>query len=269
MNRKPVWAGPYKFYPSDPNQLHQYLEQVIDVDKTRITAKAVVLPHAGYVYSGLVAGKTISGINIPDTMIVLGPNHTGLGQPYSLIKSGKWITPLGPLTINETLAILLLDDCKIITEDFRAHEQEHSIEVILPFLQFLNKNTSIVPMVISDCDINNFELVGMKIAEVIKTYNQPVLIVASSDMTHFESQKKAEQKDSFVIDSILKLNPQEMMVRIKQQNVTMCGFAPVAMSLFAAINLGAKKSELIEYRTSAEASGDYSNVVGYAGIVIS
>ncbi|MBU4305188.1 MAG: AmmeMemoRadiSam system protein B [Candidatus Omnitrophica bacterium] len=269
MIRKSVWAGAGKFYPDNPDTLNKYLGSVVSrAGKEKTDAKAVIMPHAGYVYSGAVAGKTISQVNVYDTVIILGPNHTGFGNPYSLMASGTWKTPLGEVNIAEELAGFLLRNSELIKNDELPHLQEHSIEVEVPFLQYLNKNISIVPLIIGDYISRNFESVADDIARAVVNYKKPVLIVASSDMTHYEPLESAKSKDKAAIEAILEMNPQKLLARIREHNITMCGFAPVAVALYAAKKLGAQQARLVDYQTSGDTTGDYSSVVGYAGMVI-
>jgi MEMO1 family protein len=268
MNRKPMWAGPQNFYPADPDLLKKYFKKVIDKTAAKLDVKAVMLPHAGYFYSGAVAGKTISCVNVPDTVIILGPNHTGLGRPYSLVRRGIWSTPLGEINICSKLADLILENSDLITEDETPHTHEHSLEVELPFLQYMNNNISIVPIIISDFFIDRLEAVGNSLAQTIEQYAKPVLIVISSDMTHYESAEQVKSKDQRAIDSMLELNHQELFARVKAENISMCGFAPAIIGLFASKKIGAKTARLINYQTSGDVTEDFSSVVGYAGIII-
>ena len=269
MIREAVWAGTRKFYPDDKLSLIKYLEKVIDLDAEKKQAKAVMLPHAGYFYSGAVAGKTVSRIKVPDTVIILGPNHTGLGMPYSIVCHGLWKTPIGDIEIAEDLADIILDGSSLITEDETAHIKEHSIEVELPFLKYLNPDVRIVPVIVSDFLLDRLQAVGNSISDSIKKYNKPVLIVVSSDMSHYEPQETVEKKDKMAIESILAMDPEQLYNRKNKEYISMCGFAPAIVALYACKRLGAGSAELVDYRTSAEANNDPSSVVGYAGIVIS
>ncbi len=266
MKRKAVVAG--QFYPANQKSLLRQIEELIDKQAQKQDVLAVIMPHAGYIYSGPVAGKTISQVKINNTALILGPNHTGLGGPYNLISSGTWSTPLGEVPINENLAKLLIKNSSVIVEDESAHIYEHSIEVELPFLQYFNKNITIVPMIISDFLPGNFKKVGEEIAQAIQQYEKPTLIVASTDMTHYEPHEQARDKDKAAIEAILELDPEKLYAAVNKQKISMCGIAPVEVALYACKNLGAKNAQLIEYQTSGDTSGDYSSVVGYAGIVI-
>ncbi|MBU1087736.1 MAG: AmmeMemoRadiSam system protein B, partial [Candidatus Omnitrophica bacterium] len=231
-------------------------------------AMVIMLPHAGYFYSGAVAGKTVSYVNIPDTVIVLAPNHTGLGQPYSIVQSGVWETPLGSVKICEKLAGLMLANSPLIVEDESPHINEHAVEVQLPFLKYLNNNLSIVPMIVSDFMLSRFEAVGNSLALSIEQFAKPVLIVISSDLTHYESVQQVKAKDKKVIQSIINLDPEEMFAKVTEENISMCGFGPAAIALFACKKMRAKTATLIDYRTSGDVTHDQTSVVGYAGIII-
>lgn len=268
MIRKAVWAGMGKFYPGDAERLKEYLHSVIPEVKVKQQVKAVVLPHAGYMYSGAVAGKTISTVNVPDCVLILSPCHTGLGRPYSLMAEGTWITPLGQIKVNEKLVNAILGNSRLIEVDESAHIHEHAIEVELPFLRYLNDNVTIVPMVVADFVIENYKKVGAALAASILQYNEPVLIVASSDMSHYEPQKVAKEKDTMAIEAVMELNPEKLLKIVRENKISMCGIIPVAVALFACKELAAKKAELIDYQTSGDITGDYSSVVGYAGIII-
>jgi AmmeMemoRadiSam system protein B len=177
---------------------------------------------------------------------------------------------MGGVAINKTLAKMILKNCPEISSDEFAHIQEHSIEVQLPILQVLQKDFTIVPIVISQGTIEQYRNIGNSIATSIKELKleNDVTIIASSDMTHYESQESAKEKDSMAIEAILKLDEEELLARVRRFDITMCGYAPAVIMIAAARSLGAKRAKLIEYKTSGDASGDYSSVVGYAGIVI-
>lgn len=269
MIRNPVVAG--QFYPGSKESLYKEAGKlVLASPEKKEDAIGVISPHAGYVYSGAVAGLTLSSIKPKPVYVIMGPNHTGLGSPFSLSTSDLWSTPLGNVTINKTLAEKILKNCPQISKDEFAHIQEHSIEVQLPILQILQESFTIVPIVISCGNIEQYRKIGQAIAKSIKELKleKDVTIIASSDMTHYESQDSAKEKDFRAIDAILKLDEEALLERIKKFDITMCGSAPAAVMIAAAKTLGASKAKLIKYQTSADASGDYSSVVGYAGMVI-
>jgi len=266
--RKPVVAG--QFYPAEKSDLIKQIEQFIDKNAKKIDAKGAIMPHAAYEFSGFVAGQTVSKISSKDTYIMLGPNHRGYGEPFSIMTEGSWQTPLGEVKIDSDLAKEILKQSNFLKEDSIAHLYEHSIEVELPFLQYFNKDFSIVPITVFPAEIKIFKEIAASIAKAIeqKQKKEKVTIIASSDMTHYESQKKAEAKDKQAISAVLELDDDKLFKTVKDQNISMCGYAPAVIMLVAAKLLGAKKAKLIKYQTSGDASGDYSSVVGYAGVII-
>ena len=265
--REPVVAG--YFYPGQRNALIKMLERFVKVETEGENVISAVCPHAGYIYSGAVAGEVYSKIKIPESVIILGPNHTGYGEPYSVASHRKWLTPLGEVEIDGEIAEKLVEKSNYLEKDALAHEREHSVEVQIPFLQYLKKDVKIVPLVLSGyVDNPAWVEIGETIAEVIKESRRDILIVASSDMTHYESQRQAEDKDHYAIEAILSLDEDELIKRISERNISMCGYGPVIVAMVASKNLGAKRGDLIKYATSGDISGDYNQVVGYAGIII-
>ncbi len=266
--RKPAVSG--QFYSGSAQGLKQDIERLIDKGARPAEAIGCILPHAGYIYSGRVAGKTISCLRVKDNAILIGPNHTGFGQPFSIMTSGRWQTPLGEVDINSNFAKSILNKSGSLASDARAHAYEHSLEVELPFLQYYNPAIKIVPILAAEDEISIYKEIGGCIARVVKEskLEKSTLIIASSDMTHYEPQKDAEKKDKQAIEAILELNEDKLIDRIKRLNISMCGYVPAAIMLVAAKLLGAKKARLVDYQTSGDVTGDYSSVVGYAGIII-
>jgi len=198
----------------------------------------------------------------------MGPNHTGLGKPFSLMTEGVWRMPLGDVEINSELAKRILASSKYLEEDYNAHRFEHSIEVQLPFLQYINNRIKLVPIVLSHAPGTIYKEIGREIAAAVKDLNRQVVIIASSDMTHYETQASALRKDDYAIEAILSLDEDELLRRIEELNITMCGYAPAVCLITAAKLLGAGRAELVRYQSSGDTTGDYSSVVGYAGIII-
>ena len=266
--RKPSVAG--QFYPAEPDGIFEMISSFTGKPGQKQDVIGCVLPHAGYVYSGRVATQTLSGVNIKDTVILLGPNHSGNGPAFSLMSQGYWQTPLGNVEIDSRLADLFLSSSKYLKADTFAHVDEHSLEVELPILQYFRKDFKIVPITIKTDELNTLKIVAEELAGVIIKNNliSSCMFIASSDMTHYESQKSAEKKDALAIEAIIALDEDKLERAVKQLSISMCGFAPVAVLLKAARLLGAKKGKLIKYQTSGDASGDISSVVGYAGITI-
>jgi AmmeMemoRadiSam system protein B len=266
MIRQPIVAG--QFYPDSPELLKRYLEQYIVRSKKKEQVLGAVCPHAGYVFSGGVAGAVYGKLVIPDTVVILGPNHTGIGDAFAVMDKGVWVTPLGKVEIEERLAALILNETQLFTPDISAHCYEHSIEVQLPFLQYLKGDFRFVPIVLSHTWYSNCELLGNALARAIRNFGQPVLVIASSDMTHYEPDKQARTKDKLAIDQILAMDPAGLYEVVHTNNITMCGIIPTTVMLVASKLLGAQKAELVRYATSGDISGDYGSVVGYAGIIV-
>lgn len=266
MVREPAVAG--QFYPGTAASLNKMLDKLVSKDIKRKGAFAVVSPHAGFVYSGPVAGAVFSGIKLPGNYIIMGPNHTGRGRPFSIMKEGSWSTPLGEVAVNSDLANMLLKQSKFLQDDATAHSFEHSVEVQLPFIQYFKSDFKFVPIVLSHADLAVYREIGAALAESIKEFKKDVLIIASSDMTHYEEHKIAQSKDQEAIRAILELDEEKLLKKIDEFDISMCGYAPTVVMLVAAKKLGATKAELVKYQTSGEASGDYSAVVGYGGLII-
>ncbi len=267
MVREPVVSG--KFYPADPQALRAEVKSHLSRARRPIPAVACLVPHAGYVYSGNVAGTVFSAIEIPEHCIVLCPNHTGRGHSLSLMAEGKWLTPLGEVPIACELADSLMQSFPALVDDPSAHQFEHAIEVELPFLQMLRPDVQIVPIAVGTAQPLLLESLGQAVAAAIEAAKNRVLIVASSDMNHYEDDDSTRIKDHKAIKKILALDPQGLFDTVMNESISMCGFGTAVAMLTAANVLGAKKAELVQYATSADASGDKEMCVGYAGIVIS
>ena len=226
---------------------------------------AIVVPHAGYYYSGPVAAhayKEVADDGVFDTAVILGPNHTGYGYPVSLWAGGGWSTPLGEVEVNKELAQRLLGD--VIRADETAHIHEHSIEVQLPWLQHLYGKVKIVPITMLAQDIETARIVGKSIGQA----GDNLIVIASSDLTHYEPHSVAMEKDSSVIEAIIALDEEELYERCERLGCTMCGYGPVAAAIVASKEMKGKKASLLKYATSGDTSGDFSRVVGYGSIVI-
>lgn len=269
MSRLPAVAN--MFYPGDQGELNEQLATFVKPIKEPKKVIAVVSPHAGYIYSGGVAGAVFSQIRIPDAVVILGPNHRGIGANVALSASGVWEMPLGPVSINKDLAesILKAPTSKVkIKDDPEAHGMEHSIEVQVPFLQFLQPKVSIVPIALSHLSFDACQEIGRALVQGIQGYGKEVLLVASTDMTHYESQESAKAKDKLAIDQILGLDPRGLYETVARHRISMCGVIPTTIVLEACKALGAGKAELVQYATSGDVTGDYAQVVGYAGFIV-
>ncbi|MCM8781400.1 MAG: AmmeMemoRadiSam system protein B [Candidatus Omnitrophica bacterium] len=267
--RKPAVAG--QFYPSSASALKREIEDLVDINTQKIDAIACMLPHAGYMYSGSVAAQTVSRIKVKDKIILLGPNHTGYGLPFSIMTEGLWQTPLGRISIDSSLAGCILSKSRYLKEDNLAHIYEHSLEVELPFLQYFKNDFEIVPIVLLSDEIDILKEIGRDIAEGLKggcLDTVSFVIVASSDMTHYEPHTQAQMKDKQAIEAILELNEDKLMDRIRRLDISMCGYSAVVAMLSAAKSLGACSAQLVKYQTSGDITGDVDSVVGYAGIIV-
>lgn len=266
MIRHPVVAG--RFYPGDPAVLAGYLSEAVKPPETPTNALGVMAPHAGYVYSGATAAAVLAQVAVPPTVLLLGPNHTGRGTAASIMSSGEWETPLGSCRIDEPLAQFLKTRCDTLVEDDKAHEYEHSLEVMLPFLLHRRPDVKIVPIAFMLRNAEAIETTGRRIGLALREWGEPVLMVASSDMTHYETAKEARRKDALAIERVLALDPLGLMRVVGAERITMCGVVPTAVMLYAALEMGAKSAANPVYTNSGEVSGDFSSVVGYAGIIV-
>ncbi len=266
MIRSPAVAG--KFYPESPAKLEKMIQGMVDEKVGREEVIGLVSPHAGYIYSGSVAAATIARVKPKDTFIILGPNHSGRGKPFSIMTEGTWQTPLGEVAIDSRLAKQILDGSAYLEEDESAHQSEHSIEVQLPFLQYFMKDFRLVPIVLTHATGSVYKEIGSAIARAVKDSSREVVIIASSDMTHYEPDESARRKDNSAIEAMLALDEDELLKRVDESKISMCGYAPVVSLISAVKELGAREAELVSYQTSGDTTGDYRSVVGYAGIII-
>ncbi|MFH1416226.1 MAG: AmmeMemoRadiSam system protein B [Elusimicrobiota bacterium] len=265
MIRKASVAG--MFYPAIPDTLYKEVDKYLVRSEAELV-KAIIVPHAGYVYSGKVAGLTYSQVIIPDTILLVGPNHTGLGAAVSVMDTGKWSIPGKDIEIDEDISAKLLSYSSYAQSDTMAHLNEHSLEVQLPFLYRINPAVKFVPITIGTHDINVIEDVGAAFSKIIEESDKDILMVASSDMSHFISEQEAEKYDRMAIEKIEALDYRGLMEVVERENISMCGAVAAAVVLKACVDLGAGSAELVHYNTSAEASGDTGRVVGYAGMKI-
>ncbi|MBC8207550.1 MAG: AmmeMemoRadiSam system protein B [Desulfobulbaceae bacterium] len=267
MNRQPVVAD--RFYPGNRIQLETLIHELSPPPPSKIRqALSVVLPHAGYIYSGAVAAETLARIIIPETVIILGPNHHGQGAEIALSTS-TWSMPMGDVPIDMNVAETLLQESDLIATDELSHKFEHSLEVQIPFLQARQQQLKIVPLVISHISHEQCQILGQALARTIRASKKNVLIVASSDMSHYETRESASRKDHTALKHLLDLDPEGLYRTVIGQRISMCGIMPVTTALHAALALGAGQAELVRYTDSGEISGDTNQVVGYAGAVIS
>jgi AmmeMemoRadiSam system protein B len=263
--RRPAVAG--QFYPDDPATLRREVRSFL-VDGKKERALGCIVPHAGYVYSGHVAGAVFSRIDLPKRFIILCPNHSGFGAPLAIMSSGTWSTPLGEAKIDISLAEALKQAFPYLEEDATAHLREHSLEVQIPFLQELVAAFTFVPICIGTGQLAVLQALGQAIAQVVRAQQEPVLVIASSDMNHYENDEITRIKDERAIQPILALDPAGLHETVKREHITMCGYAPATAMLTAAKALGATRAELVKHATSGDIFGERNRVVGYAGITI-
>ncbi|MGB6384975.1 MAG: AmmeMemoRadiSam system protein B [Terriglobales bacterium] len=264
--RTPAVAG--RFYPDCADALLRevrgFTPPAVDC---RVAAIGCVAPHAGYIYSGGVAGAVYSRLEIPESCVILCPNHTGKGRALAIMASTTWQTPLGEVAADADLSTLLLRRFPALEEDSAAHRGEHAIEVQLPFLQALQPKLRIVPIAVGTSEFDVLRGLGEALADVIADHKN-VLIIASSDMNHYESDAVTRFKDRKAIDRVLALDARGLWEVVMNEDISMCGFGPTVVMLTAANLLGATSATLVKYATSGEVSGDYESVVGYAGIIV-
>ncbi|WP_419787587.1 AmmeMemoRadiSam system protein B [Pseudodesulfovibrio sp.] len=268
MLREPCVAG--RFYESDPARLNASVDQYLAQGGGRSESPTLLamVPHAGYVYSGGVCGKTLAQANLASTVLLLGPNHTGFGTRFSLWPEGSWAIPGAEIPVDEELASAILEADSTIAANTMAHVREHSLEVVLPFLARLDPSTSIVPLSVSSNLFEELKRVGQAIGKVLKAFSRPVSIVVSSDMSHYISSDDARQLDSMALDAAVALDPARLFETVRVNEITMCGVRPMTVGLFAALELGATHGELAAYANSGDVTGDNEQVVGYAGVLV-
>ncbi|MBF0519570.1 MAG: AmmeMemoRadiSam system protein B [Nitrospirae bacterium] len=266
MKRMPVVAG--QFYKGGAAALEDEVRGYTAEVSEKIRAIGIISPHAGLMYSGAVAGLVYSNIEIPDTFILLGPNHTGLGQKASVMKEGRWEIPTNSFEIDTNIAVAVLDSTPLFTEDIQAHRYEHSLEVQLPFIAHFSQSVKIVPICFMYASAGQCKEIGEALAKVIQNSGKSVTIVASSDMSHYLPDAVTRHKDKLAIEHITALDPAGLYDVVKKEDITMCGVIPATIMMYAALKLGAKSAEVVKYATSGDVSGDYERVVGYAGVVI-
>jgi AmmeMemoRadiSam system protein B len=273
--RRPAVAG--IFYPRDPFELNQAIERSfkdqrfgpnkIPPSGSKRRVYGIVSPHAGYLYSSAVAANgfyEVSSMEFDD-VVMIGPNHYGIGTGAAIMNTGLWETPLGQVEINQELSSVISKNSEIIDLDDFAHSKDHCLEVQLPFVQYIKKKFRIVPIILIMQDRQTAEDIGRSIAQSI--INTKSLLIASSDFTHYESNSEAHRKDMELIKAILSLDILKFYTTLERENVSACGYGAIASIMTAAKNLGATKGELLKYATSGDIIGDTNTVVGYSSIV--
>lgn len=264
-DRNPVAVG--RFYAGIPDTLNREVDAYLGEDNTsQSTPWALMLPHAGYMFCGKIIGATLRGMKLPPNLIILCPNHTGAGKPLGVWPEGKWQTPLGAVKVNSLLAKEIIDTQSGFQADALSHMREHSIEVLLPFLQKKDLNLSIVPICVGTGNAQILQKAADGLASVLKMNVDDTGLVVSSDMNHYEDEKTTIAKDRLALEAILNNDPDQLLATVRANKISMCGAAPMALALYAARKLGKLDIVEIAHDTSASASGDHSHTVGYAGM---
>ncbi len=268
MIRTPAVSG--RFYPSDPKKLALEIDQFAAAGQAekKTPVLGCIVPHAGYMYSGHVAGAVYGAIEIPVRCILLGPRHFPGGEAMAIISEGSWQTPFGDAQIGSELAAKLKQSCPLLHEDRVAHQREHSLEVQIPFLQRLAPDLRFVPVVLATHRYQDLEVLGHAVAQVMAAQKNRVLLIASTDMNHYESDAITRVKDRKAIDRILALDPRGLYDTVNSEDISMCGYAATVAMLVSMRDLGATQAELVRYATSGDITGDRDEVVGYAGLIV-
>lgn len=263
--RRPAVAG--LFYLKDAHALRETVKRVSAFSGPKVSSRGVIVPHGGLHQAGQVIGQTLGRVKIPRRCIILGPNHTGSGDPWSVMTNGAYSTPLGEVPVDEQMAERLLEACPLLQADDLGHRGEHSIEVLLPFLRQLGPlDIMITPIVIRSENPRECNTAAEAIAACAQPMHEPVLIIASADLAHYEPRDVVQKKDALVIEAITALHGHVVQHNFKQMHS--CGFASISCLLNAAQRMGATGGQLVQYGTSADAGGDPNSATGYAGIII-
>ena len=268
MIRRPAVAG--TFYPADPKSLEAEIAGFVAGRRPPRdpAAIAVMVPHAGYVYSGGIAVETFLATRLPGRVVILGPNHTGLGEPIAVMAEGDWRTPLGDVRIDAPLAAAILERCGGASIDAVAHQREHSLEVQIPLLMQLQPSFTFVPICVGTHRLGRLLDLGRAIAAAVTAIGGATLLVLSSDMSHYLPAAEAERLDRRALAPILALDPEGLLREVTAASISMCGVAPVVAGLEAARALGAREARLVAYGNSGQRSGDFDSVVAYAGVAV-
>lgn len=269
MLRLPAVSG--RFYPSDPTELTALIREYTKADETSmpVRAKACLVPHAGYVYSGHVAGAVYSRIAIPKKIVILGVRHYPRGESAAILSSGAWRTPLGDAAIDESLAEALRAACPLLRVDSVAHSSEHSLEVQIPFLQVLKPGFTFVPVALGTVRFEDLLAIGEALGHVLAASTEQILLLTTSDLNHYENDAATRVKDRKAIERILTLDARGLYDTCRNEAISMCGLGPTVVMLTALQSLGSTHAELVRYATSGDVSGDFGGVVGYAGMFFS
>ena len=277
MLRQPAVAG--AFYPDNPEILKKTIENCFldDFGVGELPSIGefegedyplnIMVPHAGYQYSGAIASHGYCRLvqnGFPEVFIILSPNHTGYGREISVFNEGEWITPLGSVQIDDEFAEAIISHSDIASADFTAHRYEHSIEVQLPFLQYFSDNFKIVPITMGSQSFTATNDLAKAIFEAANDLNKSYCVIASTDLSHFNNQEKANTVDGFVLEDIEEMNEFKLFEEVIQYNITMCGYGPVMTTIVLSKMSNKSNCEILAYKTSGDVTGDLSSVVGYA-----
>jgi len=269
--RTPAVSG--SFYPRTKRELERAVRELLEAvpPTSPAPARAAVAPHAGYVYSGLTAAHVFARLAIPPVVVILAPNHTGVCGARggaSLWEDGAFRTPLGDVPVDARFAAALLEASPLVGVDHTAHAGEHAVEVEVPFLQMRRPDVRIVPLVLAWDGWDGCRRLGEALAGVTERWSEPVLLLASSDLTHYEPARVAERKDRLALEAVAALDGEELLRRCRREGISMCGRAPTATVVAAARTLGAARADVVHYSHSGMVTGDDAAVVGYAGVLI-
>ncbi len=265
MSRAPYVSG--RFYPADARQLRELVARYMPEQAHRQPALVLVLPHAGYVYSGATAGATVARVVVPRHVLLLGPNHSGQGAACAL-SPDDWRIPGADIPRSPALAQAILNHSRLVQEDRHAHQCEHSLEVLLPFLHHAQPELHIAALCVGRLDFAECRQLASDLYQALQTFGEPVLLVASTDMNHFSSREEGSRKDQKAIARMLALDAQGLLSTVRAERISMCGVLPVCVALLLARARGASRAELVHYTDSGEASGMLDQVVGYAGLIV-
>jgi AmmeMemoRadiSam system protein B len=269
--RAPAVSG--RFYSEAPAQLERTVRELFDAvgHAPPRSARGAVAPHAGYLYSGLTAAHVFARLHVPPLVVILAPNHTGVCRApggASLWEAGAFRTPLGDVAVDEAFARALLRASPLVGSDHAAHAREHAVEVELPFLQLKRADVRIVPLVLAWDAWESCLGLGEALAGLVEAWPDPVLLLASSDLNHYEPAATSEPKDRRALEAVAALDGAELLTRCRRERISMCGRAPAATVLAATRALGARSGEVVHYSHSGMVSGEDDAVVGYGGVVI-
>jgi len=264
--RDPAVAG--QFYPASPAEIESAVKRLVDDDREKEKVIGAMSPHAGWQFSGRGAGMLFSRVEIPGTVVVLCPNHRGMGSDVSIQSEGSWRMPTGNVDIDDELAGAIRARANFVQDDPAAHAAEHSLEVQLPIIRHFRPDFRLVPLSLGRVSYQNCEELGKVIAEAVAETGKEVLVVASSDMTHFESAEAAKKKDDMALKKMLELDPKGLYDTVSANRITMCGFIPATIMLVYSIQQGARRAEIVDYRNSGDVTGDYHDVVAYASVIV-